>query len=122
MENKLTIQYALQCIEELAHEPLGRLSLKDLSRRRGIPHAVCRDVLCRLQEAGILSVDEKNCFGLVRPIEDITSLDILEAMWAKRAHFPAFKVLYETPHTTLKTTLRAVQVAQRSNAFPGEVA
>jgi DNA-binding IscR family transcriptional regulator len=122
MENKLTIQYALQCIEELANEPLGRLSLQDLSRRRGIPTDVCRDVLRRLEEAGILSADDQRRFGLIRPIEEITSLEILEALWTERLHLPAFKVLYQHPSRAIKTTLHAVRVAQKLDAFPGEAA
>jgi DNA-binding IscR family transcriptional regulator len=122
MENKLTVQYAVQCIEELANDPAGRLSLSDISQRRGIPEDDCRDILDRLEKAGILSIDDRHRFELSRPIEEITSLEVLQALWTERAKFPAFQVLYQSPAKVLRTTLQAVSAAQRVGVFPGEVA
>jgi DNA-binding IscR family transcriptional regulator len=122
MENKLTVQYAVQCIEELANDSLGRLSVLELSRRRGIPMDACRNILRRLEEAGILTIDERDRYGLLRSVEDITSLDVLQALWTDRPQHPAFKVLYQRPAKALKTTLHAVWAAQSAGAFPGETA
>ena len=86
------IQIATACIRQFQSSPVG-CSAMDIAAAEGLPVEQCEILLERLEEARIIeSVDTPDGarFCLV---EDVTALDVLNAVWAQGAT-PAFQRLY----------------------------
>lgn len=93
MENRQTVQFALQCLEKLEETANRTLSAHDISRAQGVPENECVDLLRRLTRAGILEECGEGKMRLQRPLEEFTALDILQALWAKETKKSTFRML-----------------------------
>ena len=55
--------------------------------------ACCLRILRQFDTAGIVQYAEVGKVRLVRPVEDLTALEILEALWAMETSPPEFRML-----------------------------
>ena len=122
MDKKLAVQYAVQCLETLAHSPTGKLTTQDISGQSGVPFALCQKVMSRMEYAGIVALGPDDRYGMQKPLEEITALAIVQACWNYSPHLPKFKILYARHKRQLKATLKAVSSAHSAGAYPGEAA
>jgi len=108
MDCPIVVQYAVACLEGLEQPATAG----ELSRRQGIPMEECQFVLNRFEAAGIVRKDERGLFERSRPLDEFTSLEVLEAIWA-RPEPPSFRMLYgqEVRGTALHTRHAAVNAA-----------
>ena len=116
----MSVQYALMCLQELNQRHSEALSPQDISARQGIPLPECEEILHRLEEAGFVDSPEKRHFALLRPLEELKALEVLQALWAPRKSATAFKMLFQSGRPALRKTLEAVSSARRWSCFPSD--
>jgi len=105
-------------LQELEREESRCLNVQVLSRRGGIPLLDCLEVLERLHNAGIVDAGAGQAFALRQPLESLTALEIIQAIWTevpKKA--PAFQMLMSPAEGALRKTLEVVGRIHR-NAIP----
>lgn len=90
MNHQTKIQVALRCLQEI--EEHESVSAADISNRRHIAVNDCVEVLGSLSQAGIIRFSN-GLATLQRPIETITSLEVLQALWKSSAAPAAFRFL-----------------------------
>ena len=121
MTNSLTIQYAVNCLRELDQEAPRTLTVAELGRRLGVPAEDCSDILDRLEAAGIVDLDLAGGIHLERPVEELTALEIIQALGSAR-RTPEFAMLYQSADGPIvRKTLEAVAWSQGLDVYPGEV-
>jgi DNA-binding IscR family transcriptional regulator len=92
MNHREIVQIAVRCLAELEGRPHHSASFKEISRKQGIPLAECVRVLRQLYAAGIVTLEEAGKVTLQRSMDELTALDILQAVWAKNRIRPAFQM------------------------------
>src|SRR6266581_9375703 len=97
------------CLRELDESSSQFLASLEISRRAGIPLAECEAVLDRLARAGLLKAHGRKRYALLCPVEDMTALDILCALWAPKKFLPAFNLLVAVPKIARRKTLDAIR-------------
>ena len=93
MNQRQTVQIALLCLEALSQTSQKNMTPQDLSRQQGLPLPVCLSTVYRLIQAGIVELREDGSLHLCRSLEDLTALEILNAVWASEKKQPAFRML-----------------------------
>jgi len=93
MENRQDVQFALLCLEELDQPYTRALSPLDLSRRLGVHLAACESILGRLSRAGLIEHRPEGTVRLCRPVEEVTALEVLQAVWAPQEKQTTFRML-----------------------------
>lgn len=119
MNNPITVQYAMMCLQEL-DDTAKALSPQDISRRQGIPLTECEGILNRLELAGLVDSPTKEQFVLAKPIQEFKVLDILEALWAPQKKETTFKILFQAGKPALRKTLEAVSSARSLASYPSD--
>jgi DNA-binding IscR family transcriptional regulator len=94
MNHQRTVQFAVMCLQELDQHPAEGLSAKEISRAQGVPFEECVRILESLRHAGIVGRGMPGTFVLLRPVEEITAMDILQSVWAPNAEQPVFRLMY----------------------------
>jgi len=113
MNTQQTVQYAVMCLQALDENAGKPMSLQEISQRQGVPMAECQDIVRHLSEAGIVTLAGPGRVVLLRPVEELTALEILEAVWSSSNPPPAFRMLVGGSRgARLKTTLQIVARAQ----------
>jgi DNA-binding IscR family transcriptional regulator len=120
MNNRMTVQYALLCLQELDQHHSEALAPHVISARQGIPLPECEGILHRLEEAGLIDSPENEHFALTRPIEELKALEILQALCVPQKKAPAFRILYQSERPALRKTLEAVSSAEQISCFPSD--
>lgn len=113
MNHETVVQFAVQCLQELDAHAGEALSFKEISQRQGIPLLECTQVIRRLGHAGIVELAETGRVVLRRPVEELTALDILEAVWTHAAARPDFQLLMGN-RVAIEATLAYVQRREAS--------
>ena len=115
MNHRQLVQFAAMCIAELDEQGGRSLSLQQLSRNQGIPFPVCRKIIRRLDLAGIVKVTDGKIV-LLRSAEEMTALDVLEAIWSSKEALPAFRMVVGGQGVKMRTTLDYIRRAQLNRA------
>ncbi|SRR5258708_4893676 len=114
MNPKRIVQFAVLCLELLDSGVGKPMSYQEISRKLGIPLNECERVLRCLSHAGIVKFAEGSGVILLRPVEEITALEILEAVWAPEETRCAFQMLVGAERgPALRKTLEFVRRIQR---------
>src|SRR5436305_1682186 len=93
MNQQQVIQFAVRCLSELDAQAGEAISYHEIARRLGIPLMDCVRVLRSLINAGIVRLASAGLVRLSRPIEELTALEIVDAVWAKADKAAAFQML-----------------------------
>ena len=101
------VQLAVMCLQELDAQAGKGMTFREISERRNIPMADCTSVIQRLCAAGIVDLTSADRVVLKRPVDQLTALDILQAIW-KQAISPNFQTLIGTSDA-LRFTVAYVQ-------------
>ena len=118
MNHRRTVQLALLCLKELNSQSNQWLSLHEISHRLGIPLGDCVSLLERLQLAGIVAVREPQEALLLCPLEDLSELEIVEAVWSVPKKTVAFKLLFSSqPGLGITKSLEAKAWAHKTHTF-----
>jgi len=91
MNHQRVVQLAVICLQELDEHAGQAVSFQEISQRRGIPLPECAHVIRQLSKAGIVDLADDDQAVLRRDIEELTALEILQAMWAPAIDSPAFQ-------------------------------
>jgi DNA-binding IscR family transcriptional regulator len=122
MNSQLNVQYAVACLKQLGDSQASGMRGADLGRLCGVPSDVLPDLLERLCQAGLVSVTEEGLYRLTRALEELTALEVLQAVWTEPKKQTPFRLLYQAARGATRKTLEAVAFAQSLNAYPGEAA
>ncbi len=118
MKNQLSVRYALACLQELESRPSERFSASELSHCQGVPYADCLDVVRHLEAAGIIESDRDGKAKLLKPLAELTPLDILTALWTDLPDQPKFKMLFQADsRLSTRKALEAVAWARNSEVY-----
>jgi DNA-binding IscR family transcriptional regulator len=116
MSTRLDVQQALACLKALDEHPETPLDAQEITQRKGIPYDTVREIIQRLHAAGIVECHEDGRVQLEKPTEELTSLEILEALWAPPAA-PSFRMLIaQRDGQRVGLTLQAVLVLRTVEA------
>ena len=94
------VEWALHCCAVLAGLPAERyLSTKVLAEFHGVPKAYLSKALQGLSQAGIVTTvpGPTGGYRLARPAEDITFLDVVEAVEGRRSTFACTEIRRNNP-------------------------
>ncbi len=80
------VRYGLECLFELAKAPSEFIDAERLSTARSIPPAYAQKVLQALTHAGIVNSQKGSGYRIVRPLQNITALDVMNALTKEDAH------------------------------------
>jgi DNA-binding IscR family transcriptional regulator len=117
MNYRQRVQFAVQCLEELEAHAQRPVSFQDISQKQSIPLAECTLVVRQLADAGIVSLKENGTVALERPIDEITALELLTAVWTRDRIQPAFRMLVgEDRGPVMRKTLKFVRLVQSVGA------
>src|SRR5258706_2229206 len=111
MDKPLTVQYALECLQAIDLKNPTPLTTHEIGKQQGIPIDICQKILDSLVHAGILEADECQRYRLRTDIEELTSLEILQAIWTPAPRVTSFRILFAKDSGALQTTLQAVTTA-----------
>jgi DNA-binding IscR family transcriptional regulator len=81
MNHLQDVQYALMCLDELGHHAHRPIAASEVGRRQGVPWPDCLSILRRLGQAGIVAWADRDQVILNRSSEDVTALELLQALW-----------------------------------------
>ena len=75
-------EYGLHCLILLAQAPGVTVSNRDLADFQGVSVSFLAKIFPRLEKAGIVTASEgiRGGYGLARPADEITVLDVVEAI------------------------------------------
>src|SRR4051812_17898483 len=93
MDPRQSVQIALLCLKGLDQAAHQQTTVKDLSREQGLSLPLCITTMTRLSEAGIVELFKDGSLRLCRPLDEVTALEILQALWAPAKREPAFRLL-----------------------------
>ena len=93
MKNQRIVQLAVMCLQALNAQAGQAVSPQEISRSQGVPLEECLRILRQFNTAGIVQYAEAGKVRLVRPVEDLTALEILEALWTMDSSQPEFRML-----------------------------
>ena len=117
MPTRQTVQIALLCLETLEQLTPHAMSPQDLSRRQGLPLPECLGILRRLSNAGIVEMRDERHVRLCRPVEELTVLDVLQALWSPEVRTGTFQMFVGgNRRIALRKTLEFVRRDQASDA------
>mgnify|MGYP000011048871 CR=1 FL=1 len=94
------VEWALHCCAVLAGLPQDRrLSTRTLAEFHGVPKEYLSKALQALSQAGIVSgtLGPAGGYRLARPADDITFLDIVEAVEGRRSTFACTNIRFNNP-------------------------
>lgn len=97
---KNQVEWALHCCAVLAALPTDkRLSTKTLSEFHGVPKEYLSKALQSLSQAGLVdgTLGPKGGYRLSRPVQDITFLDIVEAVEGRKNTFNCTEIRGNNP-------------------------
>ena len=81
------VRYGLECLFELAKSPAEYVDAERLAAAKAIPPAYAQKVLQSLAHSGIL-YSQKGCgYRIARSLNDITALDVMNAL-TESTHAP----------------------------------
>lgn len=107
-------RYAALCVEELDAHSGNPLSVQDISLRKGIPLSECKSVFHALSQAGIIRLVAAEHAVLLR--QDVTALELVQAVWAKASAQQDFQMLFGGHHgKTMQTTWTYLMHSQPSS-------
>jgi DNA-binding IscR family transcriptional regulator len=86
MNHEQVVQHAVLCLQAL-DDAAKPLTPREISSRQGIPLPECARILRQLCEAGILLATENGRMALNGSVEEVTSMDLLEAVWGQPEPF-----------------------------------
>jgi len=109
-----TVQVAVMCLQELDAQAGKALSSREISQRRGISLSECTSILQRLSRAGIVELATTGLAVLRRPVEELTALDILQAVWNQTKKQSTFEMM--VGHSQAVETTLAFVSRQDSDA------
>src|SRR5690349_3772086 len=89
MSNSQTVEFGLLCLQALDQTPA--MTLEDICRDIGVSALNCRQVLDAFESAGIVSQDDNGRYQLEQEIENLTAVEVLEALWYAPVKLPAFR-------------------------------
>ncbi|CEH30226.1 hypothetical protein AM501_23330 [Aneurinibacillus migulanus] len=90
MQYSIGIEYALHCLTYLIHLPKGTsVGVKDLAAFQGVSETYLSKAFTKLKKAGIVHSipGSKGGYRLAKSPEDITFLDVVEAIEGTQPHF-----------------------------------
>ncbi len=108
MKKDQVVQFAAMCLHALDANPGKALSPKEISRYEGVPIRDCQKIIRQLNRAGIVKFVDRTSVQLLRPVEEITALELLEALWAREVTLPEFLMLVGGRGMRLEKTLEAI--------------
>jgi DNA-binding IscR family transcriptional regulator len=117
MKMRLDVQHALACLQALAQHP--SLDALALSGQTGIPYAECQELIERFEAAGFVTSDPDGLVKLARPMHELTSLEVIQAVWSQRPA-PHFRVLYAPGKRQALAVKNAAASAHTLGAFPSD--
>ena len=85
MKPTKTIAYALACLKALARNPGAYLQVAEIAAAEVIPAAYCQKILLALARAGLVESLKGRGFTLHRPVESITTLEVVRALTVEDA-------------------------------------
>jgi DNA-binding IscR family transcriptional regulator len=116
MNHQEVVQYAVLCLRALEDHAGEKLTVKQISRLQGVPVEECQRILGRLCNAGIVELVGPGLVQLAKPVDEITAIELLEAVWAPEEAMPEFRMLVGgTRGYRLETTLRVIAAIGAEN-------
>ena len=117
MKNQQFVQYAVLCLQALDANGGRPLSVQDLSHSQGVPFATCVRLINRLSDVGIVEVTSDGV-TLRRPVEDLTALEIVQAIWSDKEKSTGFRMLVGGVRgMRAKVTRALAQITESSDSY-----
>lgn len=122
MKTNKTVSYALACLKELARQWGEFVQVAEIARNQGIPAAYCQKILLALARVGIVESVKGRGFTLMKPVEMITTLEVVKALSANEFVQSAeeenytMKLINEVLSSKLNSALAELSVAEVVNA------
>lgn len=104
------VEWALHCCSILAAVPEREVSTRDLAKFHGVPKEYLSKALQALSRAGLVegSLGKTGGYRLARKPEEITFLDIVEAIEGKRRSFECSEIRKNNPCLPQQYRVRGV--------------
>lgn len=80
MKTNKTVSYAVACLKELARQWGEFVQVMEIARNQAIPAAYCQKILLALSRSGIVESVKGKGFMLLKPMEEITTLEVVNAL------------------------------------------
>jgi len=118
MKTNKTISYALTCLKELARQFGEFVQVSEIARNMAIPAAYCQKILLALSRAGLVESVKGRGFTLMKPMDMITTLEVVKALSTKVPVPPeeeesyTVTVIQEVISSRLNKTLAELSVAE----------
>jgi len=110
MNDQQAVANALRCLQIIKEHPAES---HEISQATGLPFTTCAQLLQRMHHAGLIDINDEGRFLLERPIDELSPLDILDAVWETFIDALPLRMLFGPA----ERTQRAVAVAQRTNRY-----
>ena len=113
-----TISYALACLCELARHCGEYVQVCEIALAQEIPQAYCQKILLLLSRAGLVESIKGRGFTLVKPVESITTLEVVKALSIGEADDPsqaenyATRLIHEALSNRLNQALAEMSIAE----------
>jgi DNA-binding IscR family transcriptional regulator len=115
MNDQQAVANALRCLQVLDQHPAQS---HEISAATSLPLSTCTRLLERLQSAGLISANTEGRFLLARPIDELSPLDILDAIWETVLDMLPVQMLFGPAQgIQADRTRKAVFMAQRDNRY-----
>lgn len=111
MKPTKTMTYALACLKELAKQLGEFVQVAEIARNQGLPAAYCQKILLALSRAGLVESVKGRGFSLLKPVEQMTTLEVVNALYA--AENPEEK----DDHCEISRLINEILTARMNRAF-----
>jgi hypothetical protein len=119
MNKSEVVPFALELLQKLDGMPMKSLPVSELIGSNDQISTLA--LLEQFAEAGIIEFRSGNQAQLRRPLEDLTPLDVLNAVWGKASRIPDFDWIYSAGQPSYRIKTReAVEKAFVSGIYPSE--
>jgi hypothetical protein len=103
MNHSVMVRYAVACLEGLE----SPVALRDLSQTQHVPLEDCQHIVRQFESAGIVRENERGLIERTCSIEDLTALQILQALWSSPSR-TAIRMLYGKSELIAEQVTRCV--------------
>ena len=83
-----TITYGLACLKALAKRCGEFVQVAEIALEQDIPAAYCQKILLALARAGLVESVKGKGFTLLKPVEKISTLEVIRALSSEEAQDP----------------------------------
>src|SRR5581483_11378108 len=94
MNSQETVANAVKCLRDLETRAAETVEVADISRRQDVPLNICLQILRRLSKAAIVAFVEENRVRLLRSLEELDSIELLDAVWLSAPQTAVVEMLF----------------------------